>query len=67
MRKRTFVDTLEPNQRMLVDTQALQKLTDCGRDAAVKIGTAAGARVKIGKRVLWNVEKIREYLAGISA
>lgn len=67
MRKRTFVDSIDPKQRVLVDTKALQKLTDCGRDTAVKIGTAAGARVKIGRRVLWNVEKVREYLEGISA
>jgi hypothetical protein len=67
MRKRAIIGNLDPDKRLLVDTAGLQQITDCGREAATKIGMAAGARVKVGRRVLWNVEKVREYLKGISA
>lgn len=67
MHHRNLADAIEPGKRLLVTTEALQVLTDCGRDAATKIGTEAGARVKVGKRVLWNVEKIRKYLETVSS
>ena len=49
-----------------VDTVRLQELIGAGRATAVKIGTEAGARIQIGRRVLWNVPKIRKYLEKIS-
>ena len=58
--------TTDFQELLLVDTKTLQKITSCGRDAALKLGYAAGARVQIGKRVLWNVEKIKKYLDQIS-
>ena len=51
---------------LLVDTKTLQRITGCGRDAATKIGNDAGARVRVGKRLLWNVEKIKKYISLIS-
>ena len=54
------------NERMLVSGKELPSLLSCGYDTAVKIGDAAGARVKYGKRVLWNTEKIRDYLNDLS-
>lgn len=53
-------------QQLLVDTRTLQIITGCGRDAATKIGNDAGARVRVGKRLLWNVEKIKKYIDQIS-
>lgn len=47
---------------LTVDTAGLQCLINAGRKTAVDIGTAAGARITIGRRVLWNVSKIRKYL-----
>lgn len=44
------------------DTNGLAEMLSCGRGTAVKIGLAAGARVKIGKRVLWYLPKIHSYL-----
>ena len=41
-------------------------MLNCGRSTAEKIANDAGARVKIGKRVLWNVKKIDEHLEKIS-
>lgn len=51
---------------ILLTTQNLQSVLSCGRVSAVKIGTEAGARVQIGKRVLWNREKIKLYLEQIA-
>ena len=49
-----------------VDTVELQTMLSSGRKTAVEIGTAAQARVQVGRRVLWNVGKIQKYLDAIS-
>lgn len=51
---------------ILVNTHALQALTQSGRPLAVKIGELAGAKVQIGKSVRWNKEKVEIYLNKIS-
>lgn len=66
MRKREVVETVDLTGCILIDTRELQKVTSCGRDGAIKLGTAANARVRLGRRVLWNVNKIRAYLDQIS-
>ena len=53
-------------EKKLVDTAALQEMLSCGRKTAVEIGMAAGARVSIGRRVLWHVGKIQKHLDAIS-
>ncbi|WP_026659126.1 hypothetical protein [Butyrivibrio sp. AC2005] len=52
-----------------LDTQQLAKCLGCGKQTAIEIGEAAGARITISnnRRVLWNVKKIQEYLDSISA
>lgn len=57
---------ISPSNKKLLDSQELQIMLCCGRVSAVKIGEAAGARVQIGRRVLWNVSKIQKYLDEIS-
>lgn len=52
--------------KMCIDTAELQQMLCTGRKTAVEIGTAAGARIKVGRRVMWNVKKISEYLDTIS-
>ena len=52
--------------KMLVDTLGLQEMLCAGRPSAVRIGTEAGARVEVGRRVFWNVEKVRRYINTIS-
>ena len=54
------------NGRILVDSSSLKDLCGCGMATAVKIGNEAGAKVKIGGRVLWRVDKICAYLDSIS-
>ena len=49
-----------------VDTAGLQALLMAGKKTAIEIGTAAGARVQVGRRVLWNVAKVQKYLDAIS-
>lgn len=52
--------------KILVDTLRLQEMLCCGRKTAVDIGTAANARTSVGRRVLWNVGKVQNYLDAIS-
>ena len=52
--------------KMAVDSHELQILLGCGHKAAVNIGTDAKARVQIGRRVLWNVNKVQQYLDSIA-
>lgn len=40
----------------------LPKLLGCGQATADKISIEAGARIKIGKRVLIKIDKINDYL-----
>ena len=54
------------NIKRAVTTAELKEIISCGRDNAIRIATEAGARVQIGRRVLWNVEKIQRYLDAIS-
>ena len=45
-----------------VSTETLMRLLDCGRGTAVRIGEAADAKIVVGRRVLWNSEKVKSYL-----
>ena len=49
-----------------VDTESLCKLLDCGRHTAVQIGDLAHARITMNSRVLWSVQRVKEYLYEIS-
>ena len=51
---------------LTVDTAGLQSLLSAGYPTAVEIGTAAGAKITVGRRVLWTVSKIQKYLDEIS-
>ena len=65
MRKRTPSET--ENAPLAVDTMTLAQMLSCGRATAVKVGTAAGARIEIGRRVLWSVAKVNAHLAEIAS
>ena len=60
--RRTGTKTASVNN-LTVDTAGL---LSAGYPTAVEIGTAAGARITVGRRVLWNVSKIQKYLDEIS-
>lgn len=55
------------HKRLAVTTNELQALLGCGRKSAVDVGELAEARIQLGKRVLWNVQKVQTYLDLISA
>ena len=49
-----------------VDIEKLSAILSCGCATARKIGEQAEARIFIGRRVLYSVNKIQEYLYTIS-
>ena len=53
-------------QSRLMDTEELRAYTNLGRNQAMELGDEIGARVKIGKRVLWDRVKIDKYLDSLS-
>ncbi|MBE5987560.1 MAG: hypothetical protein E7250_07520 [Paenibacillaceae bacterium] len=46
----------------LMDTEELRAYTNLGRNNAMKLGEEIGAKVKVGKRVLWDRVKIDQYI-----
>ena len=49
-----------------VDIDKLSAILSCGHATARKIGEQAGARIFIGRRVLYSVNKIKSYLDTIA-
>lgn len=64
MRKQAVYELNET--RKTVSTPELMKMLGCGRSTALEIGTAAQARVQVGRRVLWNKAKVEKYINTIS-
>lgn len=56
----------EQQQKILVNTIQLMKMLDCGKPTAVKVGTNAQAKVCIGRKILWNIKKVQEYVYDVS-
>lgn len=46
----------------LMDTTELRVYTSLGRNTAMNLGIKAGAKIKVGKRTLWDKVKIDQYL-----
>lgn len=63
MRRTTKTDNKE---KLLVDFKELKTILSCGTPTAYKIADEAGAAIKIGKRRLFNVRKIEDYLEAIA-
>ena len=55
-------NTMENYNPITVDISGLQAMLSLGRGTADMIGEKAGAVVKIGKRKLYKVSKVNEYL-----
>lgn len=54
------------DNKITVNLKELQTMLSLGRHSADKIGTEAGAVVRIGKRKVYNVEKIQNYINSIA-
>ena len=49
-----------------VDIEQLSAMLGCGKTTAKQIGEAAEARIVIGRRVLYSVRKVEEYVEAIA-
>ena len=49
-----------------VDIEQLSAMLGCGKTTAKQIGEAAGARIMMGRRVLYSVRKVEEYVEAIA-
>ena len=67
MNSTTRYDTSDLSGKLAVTTEDLQSILSCGRKSAVDIGEMAEAKIQLGRRVLWNVEKLKVYLNSISS
>lgn len=52
----------EANVKITVDIVGLQNMLSVGKNTAYKIGEEAGAVVRLGKRKLYIVSKIEDYI-----
>ena len=59
MRKTTNTET---DKKITVDITELQKMLSVGKNTASEIGKAAGASLTVGRRRLYLVDKIAEYM-----
>ena len=59
MRKTT---EYKAENRLTVDIEGLMAMLSCGEVTAKKIAGHAEAREIVGRRVLYNVDKIKKYL-----
>lgn len=56
----------ESKEQITVDIERLSAMLSCGRATARKIGEQAEARICIGRRVLYSVDKVKQYLYNLS-
>lgn len=64
MKNRT--STTVGGESRLMDTEELRAYTNLGRNNAMKLGEEIGAKVKIGRRVLWDRVKIDQYFDSLT-
>ena len=49
-----------------VDIEHLAAMLGCGKTTARQIGEASGAKITIGRRVLYSVSKVERYVEAIA-
>lgn len=59
-------DNITSTDNLALSTPMLMKMLNCGKPTAIKIGTEAGAKIVIGRKILWNPRIIRRYLDNIA-
>ena len=64
MRNRTT--TVDASKSRLMDTEELRAYTNLGRNNAMKLGEDIGAKVQIGRRVLWDRVKVDQYFDSLT-
>ena len=64
MRNRTSIPIT--GESRLMDTEELRVYTNLGRNNAMKLGEEIGAKVRIGRRVLWDRVKVDQYFNSLT-
>lgn len=64
MRNRTTMAGVSKSR--LMDTEELRAYTNLGRNNAMKLGEDIGAKVQIGRRVLWDRVKVDQYFNSLT-
>lgn len=52
----------ETDEQITVDIEKLSAMLCCGRATARKIGEQAEAKICIGRRVLYSVDRVQKYI-----
>ena len=55
----------EAEEMITVDIEKLAAMLSCGRATARKIGEQAEAKICIGRRVLYSVDRVRKYIVDV--
>lgn len=61
------IDISTSDKKKLIGVKELQAYLSIGRSTAEKIGIAAGAKRKVGRRALYDVEAIDRYVDSLGA
>ena len=64
MRNRTSIPIT--GESRLMDKEELRVYTNLGRNNAMKLGEEIGAKVRIGRRVLWDRVKVDQYFNSLT-
>ncbi|MBR3195230.1 MAG: hypothetical protein IKF50_00855 [Clostridia bacterium] len=64
--RKTNITAIVTTEPITVNIDTLQKMLCVGKNNAAKIGEDANAVVCIGRRRLYNVKRIRNYIDSIS-
>lgn len=59
-------NVLKTDKKITVDINELQTMLSVGKNTAATVGEKAGAVIRIGKRKLYSVKKIEEYMDKLS-
>lgn len=64
MRSRSTTENARESR--LMDTEELKAYTNLGRNNAMKLGEEIGAKIQIGRRVLWDRKKLDQYFNSLT-
>ena len=62
----TNISKSNDNLKLSASREELEEILGCGRATAERVGEEANAKFKIGRRTLYNLEKIEEFINSIT-
>ena len=60
------ITKINPTNKIAVDVNELKEMLGVGKVTANKVGTDAGAVIRLGRRKLFKLDKVIEYLDSIT-